>query len=371
MGKLVFPDVRHTDCYLSETFFSYISVRQISKIQLPMPKNLILGLLLASITTAASIADRSLTMAITDSYDEEFTVKARSNLRAFHQNLSKGQYAANGPLIATDFHWNYDGTIILTRDAGITALTSVVETAFRGLDAPDIYNIVDGDRAAVLFWLQGKQTGPFLGLPLQPDGRFKARSAEYFIFNDDALTRDVVTLTPISLIKAQMQGQVPVAEPSKVSLPNNPQTSPQYRNLLRRNLMSIHLNANARNASAIRELASDDVEVDENGSMSRGKDAFVDLVTANNAGKSAFPEKAFHAFDVLADGQLGAVSYVWHGVQQRAYNGMPVKEGATVRMRGMLFFEFDDKGLIRKAIGAYDEGVVNTTLAGTGGYLYP
>ena len=112
------------------------------------------------------------------------------------------------------------------------------------------------------------------------------------------------------------------------------------------------------------ELAVEDVEVDENGVVSRGRDAFVKLISMENAGLGNFPDKR-HFYDrVLADGHIGVVDYVWQEVKT---NGT----GVPVRQRGMLYFEFNDEGLMKKVIGVYDEFSVEVQMSGEGKYSYP
>jgi predicted ester cyclase len=304
-------------------------------------------------------------------YDEHCTSLVRHNFRSFHINLSKGDYAANGPLVSSDMYWNYDGTIILSRQGFTTALSGFVESALKGLSAVDRYNIVDGNRGAVLLRLSGKQSGPFVGLPLQEYGRYDVWEAEKVVFDEDALARSFITMTPIDLMKEQMKGVIPVSgAPSNTTYGNNPQTSRQFRERLRTMMAAFHLNANAGNANANAAFATENVQIEENGVFSHGRDAFVASVTSQNAGKGAFPEKLFHDVDILADGKLGAVEYVWQAPQKSEYAGIAVKENAAVRLRGMLFLEFSDEGLVEKVIHVFDEGVVNKTLTGTGGWLY-
>jgi hypothetical protein len=62
---------------------------------------------------------------------------------------------------------------------------------------------------------------------------------------------------------------------------------------------------------------------------------------------------------------------VWQGRQRSSYQGIEVKEGAQVRVRGILFFEMDGKGLVKRVTGVHDEAHVGAQLAGKGGYLYP
>lgn len=304
-------------------------------------------------------------------FSEEYLGKVRTNLRAFHQNLDAGNFSTIGSLLAPDYYWNYEGNIILTRQGGQAALAFAVTSALNGLHAQDIYNIIDRDRGAVLFRISGRQSGPFAGLPLQEDGRYNVMSGETFTFNADAEARHVVTVTPLGIMKDQMRGAIepPSVQNETLRYPLN--KDDEYKELIRKNMASIHLDANAGNLDNIVRLTVDDVVVDENGIHSRGKEAFVKLVTAQNAGKDSFPDKLFHDFDILADGNFGAVNYLWQAPQAKKYNDVEVKDDAAVRMRSMLFFEFNDDGLIAKVTGVYDEGVVGATLTGTGGYLYP
>ena len=337
-----------------------------------LPKPIFTTFTLTFLTALVAAMTPQFTYPLTTPHDEHYTAQIRKNLNIFHKNLSIANYTAIGTLLSPDYYWNYDGTILITRQAGAAALEYFVESALHGLEGRDIYNLIDGNRGAVLFRISGKQSGDFLGLPLQKEGRYNVRSAEHFIFNGDAEAREVVTVTPTRVMKKQMTGEIEVPYVcSNVSLKVNPQTNLGFRELIRKNMAALHLNVMAGDADKNAVFATEDVEVDENGDVSRGREAFVGLVAARNVGLGSFPEKAFHDFDVLADGKLGAISYIWQGAQKEKYIDVPLKEGAIVRMRGMLFFEFNDNGLIEKAFSVYDEGVVSNTLTGTGGYLYP
>ncbi|KAK3710246.1 hypothetical protein LTR37_010467 [Vermiconidia calcicola] len=293
-----------------------------------------------------------------DEYDAWYTALVRKNLGSFHKNLSKGKYAANALLNAPDVHWNYDGTLIVSREAAIAALKGQAEGSFSGVQARDVYTIVDGHLGSTLYRLQGTQSGPFAGLPVQPDGDFNAYGAELFVFDTEALLTDLTTVDRIGIIKAQMAGEakVPLVEVEKAS---NPQTSPEYRAMLRQNIAKLHDNVIAGKPGANAVLAAEEVIVEDNGSISN----------AEKAGHGAFPIKSFHDDYILADGKQGVVEYVWQAAQESEYMGLHPKEGAQVRMRGFLFFEFDDQGLVTKVVGIHDEFVVAAQLEG--GFLYP
>ena len=97
--------------------------------------------------------------------------------------------------------------------------------------------------------------------------------------------------------------------------------------------------------------------------------AFVDMI---GTWKGAFPGMVFHDDAVLADGTLGAVEWVWQGTKMGAYmalNGTVVApSGKSVRMRGFLFFEFAESGLIGKVVGVWNEGAIEEQLGGGGAY---
>ena len=316
-----------------------------------------------SVSSKAMSSSGNLTTVCVPPSDEYYNSLVRTNLATFHKNLDAGQPGANAAFFAPDLHWHYDGSILVTREVGIAALVGLVESALKGVNAQDTYKIVDGNRGATLFRIRGKQSGPFLGLPLQSDGQFNVQVAERFTFDSDALARDLVTTTPVSIMKEQMSGSIDVSAPlENISLPQNPQSPHHFRDRIRKIMSALHLHANDGTFAAAAESAIPNVVVDENGSISHGKDAFIALITSKSAGRGAFPSKLFHDFEVLADGKLGAVDFIWQGAQQSRYMDIEVKESAVVTVRGMLFFEFNGDGLIEKAVGVWDEGVVEAAL---------
>ncbi|KAF4945112.1 hypothetical protein FSARC_14505 [Fusarium sarcochroum] len=261
-------------------------------------------------------------------------------------------------------------TYIGPKDA-IAALGYVAEGPLRGLEATDIYSIVDGNRGAVLLQISGKQSAEFAGLPLQKDGRFNVKEAELLVFDGDALVRTATTMTPIALMKEQMKGVIKAPKPSKITLTKNPQTNRDFREKLRKTLASLHLNVNLGNGSKNGQFAVPDVEVELDNKIFRGRDAFIKLVASDDAGRGAFPRKIYHDAEILVDGKQGAIEYIWQSKQEQEYLGIPSKNGTMVKVRGMMFFEFNDAGFITKATNVYDEGVIAATLSGNATYLYP
>lgn len=119
------------------------------------------------------------------------------------------------------------------------------------------------------------------------------------------------------------------------------------------------------------DLAIEDVEVNGIGNISRGEQAFIDLVTTQNADRDLSSNKLFHDFDILVDKNCGAVSYAWQAPQEKYHERTEVKEGVLVRINRVLFFEFYEDERVVKATDVYDEDIVRATLGGTSWYLYP
>jgi hypothetical protein len=289
----------------------------------------------------------------------------RKNLPQFHENLTKGLYSANGPLVSPNCHWNYDGVLVLGSDGFVEALTAFVDNSLRGLDIRDIYRVVDGRYGATLYRLQGFQSGDFSGVPFKEGTRYNAHGTEMWEFGEEGLLKNLVTVDQIGVIRAQFNGSVEVPPFTPHDPPvENPQTSEGYREMLRRNINMLQENISEGHPERNAALAVEDVEVDENGVVSRGRDAFAKLISMENAGFGKFPKKR-HFYDrVLAEGHVGVVDYVWQEVKT---NG----SGIPVRQRGMMYFECDDEGLVKKAIGVYDDFSVKMQMSGEGQYGYP
>ncbi|KAK3329155.1 hypothetical protein B0H66DRAFT_596753 [Apodospora peruviana] len=316
--------------------------------------------------------------------DEFYSALVRKNQATFHVNLSAGNYILNGALVSPDTHWNYDGTMHLGRDNFVTALGAVVggpSSPLHGLQIFDQYSLVDGGVGMVLYRLTGKLAAPLPAVPLSKPGRpYSALGVERLVFDEDGLLYDLVTVDQFGRIAAQTSGSsqrdavgqvVPEAGHNGTQQPN-PQTPASFRDLVRRNLATLHRNVNAGNPSANAMRAVEDVVVNDNGVLlRRGRQAFVNLVSCQSAGLNAFPEKRFHDFYVLADGHQGGVEYVWHGEQKATYRGIEVKEGVKVRVRGMMFFEMNGDGLVTKVTNVHNEAHVLAQVSGKGGYLYP
>jgi len=278
--------------------------------------------------------------------------------------------------MSPSIHWNYDGTLLTARDSAIAALGSVVgekSAPLHGLDIRDVYSVVDGNQAMLLYTLKGVLANPLPGAPLGGVGaKYNALGAERFGFDSDALVDEVITVDQFGRIAGQVSGSDGLDTILSPPKGKNVQTTEGYRARVRGNLAALHRNVNAGRSEGNARMAVEDVIVNDNGVVvANGTKAFMDLVSSKTAGLGAFPEKKFHDFHVLVDGHFGAVEYVWQGQPSGPYPGVNETVSGTARMRGFMFFELNGEGLVTKVIGVYDEAVVGAQLGGKGGYLYP
>ena len=136
-------------------------------------------------------------------------------------------------------------------------------------------------------------------------------------------------------------------------------------------MASMHINVLAGKSEANAALATEDVVVNNAGDITKGRDAFVNVIAATQQGHGAFPVKQIHDDYIIADGRLGLIEYVWEGKQQQMYGGRAA-DNKTVRVRGMLWFEFNSEGLVEKVTSVYDESAIGRQLESSDPYyLYP
>jgi predicted ester cyclase len=275
----------------------------------------------------------------------------------FHINLSHGKYSANGPMVSFDMEWNRNGGLLLSRANFVTTLTTFNES-FHGLQVPDQYHLVDGNVGAVLYHLQGPQTGPFVGMP-NSGKLLDIMGGEFMQFDAEAKLNYLITIEEFGIAVEQLFGNQTVTSLTPVSLFNNPQTSQEFRQRLRDNMASLHRNFNIGQHSAIADLATPDVVVNADQTQGQGSDAFMNLFLSD---LNSFPDKIFHDDFVLADGHLGAIESVWEGTQTGVYtapDGSVIQPtGQPVRVRSLLFLEFNEDALIKGATLVHDEAVV-------------
>ena len=301
-------------------------------------------------------------------YDSYYVTQVRTTVGSFHPNLSKGNYKNNGPLVSTDLEWNNVGDFLQGRESFVNELGSF-GLFFNHFDAPDQYQIVDGHLGAILFYNSGQQKADFAGV--KNEGRsFNVFAAELMSFNTSSKLEYLITVQEQGLLLEQLSGKSKPEDTGNITLKTNPQTPPEYRQNLKDSIITLHQNLNAGQNARNAELVSADVDINADSVLSKGKQAFVDLLAAD---QKSFPDLLVHDDYILADGNLGAIEYVWQGTQTGVYtapNGTVFPPKSTpVRVREFLFFEFDGQGLATKVVRVRDEGAIARQLESS--YVYP
>jgi predicted ester cyclase len=302
-------------------------------------------------------------------HDSAYESKVRTNLATFHPNLSKGNCTGNGPLVSFPMQWNVNGQLLISRKSFVSHLCGF-NTTFHGLKAPDVYHIVDGNVGAILYHLQATQTAPVGNIPLT-GRRVELMGGELMVFDEQALLDFLITIEEDGRLVDQLTGVIDAPKPfPPISLISNPQTSSRYRSQLRKNMARLHQNFNEGNNLVNAALARSDIQVNADYVDSTGQEAFVALFVN---WQKAFPDMVYRDDYILADGHQGAIEYVWEGTQTGPYTApnstVIALTSKPVRVRGMLFLEFDDQGLVAKATSVHDEAVVVMQLQT--GELYP
>jgi predicted ester cyclase len=314
-------------------------------------------LVLITILLQATAQTMAFTLNPYNLYDAWFDNKVRNTLSMFHVNLSHGRYSANGPMVSFNMEWNRNGGFLLGRSNFVTNLASF-NGPFHGLQAPDRYHVVDGNNGAVLYRLQGPQTGPFLGLP-NKGHKLDIWGGELMQFDSEAKLYSLNSIEEFGIALEQLSGNETVTSFPPINLFDNPQTSPDFRQTLRDKMASLHTEFNSGNHATLASFATSQVAIDADQTKGVGGKAFTDLFTSDI---SAFPDKLYHADFMLADGHLGAIESVWEGTQTGVYtamDGTQIKPTTQpVRVRSILFLEFNDDALITSATLVHDEAVV-------------
>lgn len=308
-----------------------------------------------------------------DQYNDTYISSLRDVLDSFHVRLSSGIIPED--TYSSDIHWNFDGNLVISDIEWGNALRAVVGPGgvFGDLNIPDYYQLVDGNICGTMYDLQGNQSGDFLGLPVQPGARFNVHGAELWVFDQNLEANRLITIQPTGRIRAQFAGEIPVPPPIPRGSQNvqNQQMPQEYRDARRRALSSMHKNVLSGNPEANAVYALNEVVVDDVGDIRTGKEAFVEIIAAQQQGLGAFPVKQIHDEYIIVDGRLGAVEYIWHGKQKKEYLGR-APDDKMVRVRAMLWFEFDPAGMVEKVVSVHDERVVLNQLEDNVGYmLYP
>lgn len=267
----------------------------------------------------------------------------------FHKNFSAGRFEDNGPLVAEEISVDSNTFRFTGRDKFIERIRRY-EGPFPGLKMSDRLMIVDGNKAGIHYLPQGEHRGQFGDIA--PTGRkVEVRSAEIFTFNDQALMADLVTVTELDRLKAQVAGQETVAAHADITLADNGSASALEIAEQRDNARRLHDSFSKGDHEAAAALVAEDIVVQPGRGQIEGRAGFVDYSTRHS---NAFPDMASEIEDILVDGKRACVSFHRRGTH---HGDFTLEDGTVISATGrefsfrtVEFLNFNDQGLIDELI---------------------
>lgn len=277
----------------------------------------------------------------------EYEALIRERINTFHDNYNENKQEANIPLFAPDIDWLNDNVPAIGRAVAIRRLTNPTGP-FPDIQLRDRLRLIDGGAGAVLFLVQGTQEGAFG--PLPPSGnKIEVLASEFVTFDEGGLASTLLTISQPDRTIRQVQGLIDITSFQDAPLISNPQTPAPYRARIRTAAATIKtlLNKVDGQEGDIAALVTENVTVNINGDVSRGRQSFVEHFETL---LRALPDLLTHDNGVVADGQYVAIDFVSQGTRKGPYlslNGTTAQpDGRTYRVRGMRFLHFDGDGLI-------------------------
>lgn len=276
----------------------------------------------------------------------EYTELVRKNGATFHQNFSAGAFEQNGLLVTEDIYVNSNNTILVGRDNFVTRIKRY-DGPFPGLQLKDRIVIVEDNIAAVHYLLQGEQNGKYGDLA--PTGnKVEAMSAEYFVMDENGLMKDLLTITQLDHLKAQIKGEETIENHQEVVLYPIDHTVPQE---VTENVTDLYLrHFNFRDWDALKSLLAEDVEVNWNGKMMEGADALMEAIKGR---VSSFSNLTYQLDRSVQEGNRSSIAYTMNGT----HDGVYTYKGKTyeptqndLRIREAQYLEVSKNGKIQAVI---------------------
>jgi predicted ester cyclase len=263
----------------------------------------------------------------------------------FHANFSSGNIDKNGPLVDENIHVDSNNVVLVGRDKFVERLKRY-SVPFPGLQLKDRIVIVDGNMAAVHYILQGEHKGPYGDIPATGN-KIEAMSGEVFAFNDKGLMDNLITITKLDDVTAEVKGSKKIEAFQNVTLEPNSKEPPDYVARVRIAAASFHKNFSAGEFDKNGPLVAEDIHINSNDTMLVGRAAFVDRIKRY---KKTFAHLAINDEHVLVEGNRAAVEYVMEGTQTgpltKADGTVIPATGKRVKVRGIEFMRFNKDGLM-------------------------
>ncbi len=274
----------------------------------------------------------------------------RSRAGAFHKNFSRGDFDANGLLVAKDIKVNSNNVEFQGADAFVDRIKRF-SIPFPGLQLRDSILVVDGHDVAVLYYMQGEHLGPFG--PMEASGnRIEVLAGELFKFDQQGLMSELVTVTRLDHVALQIKGHRHVHSHQTVSLAEPVQLNPSIAANLRATAKGLHDKLISGDFSDVAENVLVNVDGAHESGVATLRMHFNDLLTA-------FGDLGVEHETVLVDGDRVAIGYQLNGVHtdtwQQPSGDILAPANKRVQVRVIDFLRFDASGKLSEYVS-----VVNT-----------
>lgn len=268
----------------------------------------------------------------------------------FHKNFSAGKFDDNGPLVAE--HITVDSnTVKFEGRENFVARIKRFDGPFPGLQLRDRLILIEGNKAAVHFHLQGEHNGPFG--EIAPTGRkVDIKSGEIFLFDDQVQMADLVTVTELDRLSAQITGRETVEAHEDVRFLENGEATAEQVEKHRDVTRQIYDNFSAGDYDASAELVAEDITLMVDAPVPiKGRQAFLEYSKRH---RTAFPDISSHIEEILVDGRRACVSYHQRGAHHGDFHigdGTVIPAtGKVFSFRAIEFLHFNDQGLVDELI---------------------
>jgi predicted ester cyclase len=277
--------------------------------------------------------------------DDAYNQLIHSKAGKFHANFSAGEFDKNGPLVDENIQVDSNNTKFIGRDNFVERIKRYT-VPFPGMQLKDRIVIVDGNKAAVHYILQGEHKGRFGETPASGH-KIEAMSGEIFEFNAQGLMDKLITITKLDDVAAEVKGTKKIDAFQEVTLLPTAKEAPEYVAKIRLVASTFHKNFSAGEFDKNGPLVAEDIRINSNGAMLTGRDAFVQRIKRY---KVPFPNLQIKDEYVLAEGNRAAVEYIMEGSQTGPFtlpDGTILQpSGKAVKVRGIEFMKFNQEGLL-------------------------
>ena len=279
---------------------------------------------------------------------KDFTEKVRINASTFHKNFSTSSFEKNGPLVTENIYVNSNNAVLIGRENFVNRIKRY-NGPFPGLQLRDRIVLIDGNVAAVHYILQGVQKGTFGSIPASGN-KVEAMSAEFFQMDNNALMKNLLTITQLDKLEAECKGEVRIDNYQEVTLLPISAKSDAFKMMIK-DIMDEYMGAfNARKWDELAAMIDDNVTVNWNGETEGGKLALMQHLKKYLV---AFPDLTLQPDRNVADGDRGAIAYTMQGKQAAdlSINGTTLPAaGKTIMVREAEYFQFNNEGKITSVI---------------------